>query len=546
MTRTAEEIAQGLDAPRPGRPIPAGERVHVLGIGGAAAASAALLAHAAGARVDGCDTGGPSPYTPELDAAGIAIAGGHDANHVVEGSRPTVEVCAVTKAITAVAPDLPELRAAAAAGIPLVSCQQLIADAAATRGLRTIGIAGTHGKSTTSGWVTHLLAEAGRDPTAFVGALMPAGLTGGTASTVRLGAGRDFVVEADEYAGNFDPYRPAIGVLLNADWDHPDVFADRAAVVKTFARWVGRFDGGGEDPVLAVDVGDPGAAEVADRLEAWDGRLIAFRVVSAEAPAPGSDTGAHAGAAAGDPDPSVLLSALASRHRTARGPALPLVGRLRIDAAGMSRLLVHGLPGNAPVEAALRLVGRHYADDALGAAAAGLAAGLTADEISRGLASFPGVGRRFEMKGDVDGVVVIDDYGHHPTAIAATLDGARLRYPGRRLWAVYEPLTYHRTAMMIEEFADVLATADRVAIAQVFAVRDPDTTITSAAALAAAVNVRGRAPAVAPGTVEETADAILTALEPGDVVLVMGGGRSYVLAERLVAGLRRRRRDAAG
>jgi UDP-N-acetylmuramate--alanine ligase len=121
-----------------------------------------------------------------------------------------------------------------------------------------------------------------------------------------------------------------------------------------------------------------------------------------------------------------------------------------------------------------------------------------------------------------------------------------MRYPGRRLWAVYEPLTYHRTAAMTEEFADVLATADRVAIAEIFAVRDPDTSITSAGHLAAAVARRGRAPAIAPGTVEETADALLRDLAPGDVVLVMGGGRSYVLADRLVAGLRARQGAAPG
>jgi UDP-N-acetylmuramate--alanine ligase len=524
MTRTSEDIAQGLDAPRPGRPIPAGERVHVLGIGGAAAASAALLAHAAGARVDGCDAGGPSPYTPELDAAGIAVAPGHDPGHVVGAAGPLVELCAVTKAITSVAPDLPELHAAAVAGIHLVSCQQLIADAAATRGLRTIGVAGTHGKSTTSGWVTHLLTEAGRDPTAFVGALMPAALTGGLASTVRLGAGRDFVVEADEYAGNFDPYRPAIGVLLNADWDHPDVFADRLAVVATFERWIRRFDGVGEEPVLAVDVGDAGAAEVLARLPDWEGRVIAFRVV-------GSGDGV---------DPGDASRAIVTGSGAALGTPAALVGRLRIDAAGLSHVEIHGLPGAGATEVALRLVGRHYAHDALGAAAAAMAAGLTAAEIVTGLASFPGVGRRFELKGEVAGVVVIDDYGHHPTAIATTLEAARLRYPGRRLWAVYEPLTYHRTAAMVEEFADVLATADRVAIAEVFAVRDPDVSITSAAALSAAVARRGRAPAIAPGTVEETADAILPDLERGDVVLVMGGGRSYVLAERLVANLRAR------
>jgi UDP-N-acetylmuramate--alanine ligase len=528
MTRTAEEIAQGLETPRPGRPIPPGERVHVLGIGGSAAASAALLAHAAGARVDGCDTGGASPYTPELDAAGIVVLRGHDAAHVVADGRATADVCAVTKAITSVAPDLPELAAAAGAGIHLVSCQQLIADAAATRGLRMIGIGGTHGKSTTSGWVAHLLADAGRDPNAFVGALMPARLTGGLASTVRLGRGRDLVVEADEYAGNFDPYRPAIGVVLNADWDHPDVFADRAAVVETFVRWIGRFDGGGEDPVVAVDVGDAGAAEVAGRLTDWPGRLIAFRVV-----------------AQGDVAAVDLLPGLAAAHGTARGPAIPLAATLRIDEEGLSHLTIAGLPGTPPTVVPLPLAGRHYADDALGAAAVGIAAGLSGAEVLHGLATFEGVGRRFEVKGEIAGIVVIDDYAHHPTAMATTMDAARMRYPGRRLWAVFEPLTYHRTASMIEPFADVLATADRVAIAEIFAVRDPDRTITSSRVLADATDRRGGAPALAPGSVEETAAAVLPLLEPGDVVLVMGGGRSYAIADLLVGGLRAREASTA-
>ncbi len=154
--------------------------------------------------------------------------------------------------------------------------------------------------------------------------------------------------------------------------------------------------------------------------------------------------------------------------------------------------------------------------------------------------SFDGVGRRMEVKGEIDGVVVLDDYGHHPTAMAATFAAVADRYPGRRLWAVYEPLTFHRTAAMLGEFADVLARADRVAIAQIHAGRDPDTTIASAAALADAVNARGGAPASAPGSVEATADWLVPRVERGDVVLVMGGGRSYVIAERLLAGLRAR------
>ncbi|MBA2275655.1 MAG: UDP-N-acetylmuramate--L-alanine ligase, partial [Chloroflexi bacterium] len=129
----------------------------------------------------------------------------------------------------------------------------------------------------------------------------------------------------------------------------------------------------------------------------------------------------------------------------------------------------------------------------------------------------------------------LDDYGHHPTAIAATLAAVRERYPGRPVWAVYEPLTFHRTAEMLDAFASVLATADRTVIADIWAGRDPDTTITSAEALASAVSAHGGPPATAPGSVERTADHLAGRVRTGDVVLVMGGGRSYVIAERLVA-----------
>jgi UDP-N-acetylmuramate--alanine ligase len=174
------------------------------------------------------------------------------------------------------------------------------------------------------------------------------------------------------------------------------------------------------------------------------------------------------------------------------------------------------------------------------AAAGALAAGVVADDILAGLASFDGVGRRFELKGDVAGVVVLDDYAHHPTAIAETFRAARQRYPGRRLWAVYEPLTFHRTAAMLDAFATVLAEADRAAVIDIWAVRDPDTTITSAVALAEATTRRSRVPAIAIGGPEAGAEWLADHVEPGDVVLVMGGGRSYVAAEQLVERLRAR------
>jgi UDP-N-acetylmuramate--alanine ligase len=524
VTRSVEEIGRGLEPSREARPIVAGERIHVIGAAGSAAAASLLLGHAAGARMSGCDSGEPSAYSRGVEAAGIPITWLHSARHVVDADgRPEVDRIAVSKALTSVNPDHPELLAAHAAGIPATSCQQLIADAAATFGGTLLAVAGTHGKSTTTGWLVHLLSRAGHDPSAFVGALLPAELAGGDApAVVRIGhggpSGPSFVVEADEYAGNFDPYRPAIGVLLNADWDHPDVFPDRAAVVDAFEAWIRRFPPGS---TLVANAADPGVATFLPRLADWPGRILATAVTPDGV------------------DPADVAAELRTGIRSASGPATALTATYHAAANGEAHLVVFGLGSDEMRKVDLQLVGRHNAANALGAAGAALAFGLEPSAIVEGLASFAGVGRRFELKGDVGGIVVIDDYGHHPTAIAATLEAVSLRYPGRRQWAVYEPLTFHRTAALLEQFAEVLATADRVAIADIYAVRDPDRTIVSAADLARAVERRGT-PAIAPGSVEATADAILPLLEPGDVVLVMGGGRSTVIAERLVAGLRAR------
>ena len=170
MTSAADRIGAGLAAIRPARPIGKGERIHVVGAAGAGASAAAILAARAGAIVTGCDPGGPSPYTPALEALGIDVASAHAASHVTVAPRP--DRLAVTKALTAVDPDNPELVAARTAGIPLEPWQQVVADAAVGRTL--VGVAGTHGKSTTAGWLVHALVAAGEDPSAFVGALLPA------------------------------------------------------------------------------------------------------------------------------------------------------------------------------------------------------------------------------------------------------------------------------------------------------------------------------------------------------------------------------------
>lgn len=523
MTRAAAAVGAGLAPARDARRIEPGERIHVVGVAGAGASAAAILAHRAGADVTGCDPGGPSPYTPPLAALGIPVADRHDASHVERASPPLARL-AVTKALTAIDPDHPELRAARARPIPVEPWQQVVADAAFGRLL--VGVAGTHGKSTTSGWLVHLLVEAGLDPSAFVGALLPASTTGTGPSTARWGSGDAFVVEADEYAGNFDPYRPAIAIVTSAEWDHPDVFDDRAAVVAVFDRWVraarrgdGEPSGVDDVPVLVVNVADPGAAEVAERLRDWAGRIIATAIVDQAARRLGG-----------------FARGIAEQYATLAGPAVPLLGRIAATDAASTTLELHGLdPLAGPLTARLRTAGRHNASNAMAVAGAAQALGVPAGRIVAGLAGFAGVGRRLEWKGEAGGIVVYDDYGHHPTAIRETIGAIRQREPGRRVWAVYEPLTYHRTAALLDEFADALGTADAVAVADIWAGRDLDTTVASAAGLADAVARRRPGLEVAaPGTVEATADWLAGACRPGDAVLVMGGGRSYRIGERLL------------
>jgi UDP-N-acetylmuramate--alanine ligase len=512
VTSSADRVGAGLAHARDARPIRPGERIHVVGAAGAGASAAALLAARAGARVTACDPGAPSPYTPALEALGIAIAPEHSTGHVTV--PPSPDRLAVTKALTAIDPDQPELAAARASGIPVEPWQQIVADVAV--GHTLVGVAGTHGKSTTAGWLVHVLVEAGLDPAAFVGALLPAALTGGPPATARWGMGAAFVVEADEYAGNFDPYRPDIAIVTSAEWDHPDVFADQAAVERAIEAWLRRAPVGA---TLVANVGEPGVEAVVARLADWPGSLLAYALVSQASQRIGG-----------------YARAIAERFATVAGPASVLLGRITASDPASTTVEIYGLdPLAGPTTTRLITAGRHNAANALAVAGAASVLGLAPATIGVAMASFAGVGRRLERKGEAAGVAVYDDYGHHPTAIRETLAAVRQREPGRRIWAVLEPLTFHRTAAMLGELADALAGADAVAIADIWAGRDPDTTIASAAGLAKVTAARRREIVVlAPGSVEDTADRLAREVTSGDVVLVMGGGRSYRIGELLL------------
>ncbi len=270
MIRGAADVARGLAPAREARPIAPGERIHVVGAAGAGASAAALLAFEAGGAPDGCDPGAPTPYTVALEERGLAVATEHDAAHVSEAPPARL---AVTKALTSVHPDHPELVAARVAGIPIEAWQQTVADAAAVQGGALVAIAGTHGKSTSAGWLVHVLVTAGRDPGAFVGALLPASLT-------RRYAGHRALGERPRLRGGGRRVRRQLRRL-------PAVAGGRAQCrVGPPRRVRGPQRGGGCVRDLAararrgravasiINTGDAGGSALAERLVDWGDRLL--------------------------------------------------------------------------------------------------------------------------------------------------------------------------------------------------------------------------------------------------------------------------------
>jgi UDP-N-acetylmuramate--alanine ligase len=459
--------------------ITAGERIHVIGIAGSGAAGAAVLVHLAGARVDGCDIDAPSPYTPALDAAGVPFVVGHDPAHLAGVDR-----VAITPALRAV-PDHPELAGAAELGIPVVTWQQLLGELMEGPGRIGLAVTGTHGKSTTTALLGHLLVSARLDPTVEVGAFI-----GAWGASVRSGRGAPFVVEADEFGDNFLSYHPAAAIVTNIEMDHPDFFADTEAVLASFERFVRGMAGhpGLNGRLLLAVSGDPGVDELVTRLRTWDGRVFRY--------GPGGDLWAT----------DVTYEPEWTRFT----------------------LFEH------PFE--MSLAGEHNVLNATAALVLARALGADLGLLAEGLRTFAGAGRRMELIADTATVTIYDDYGHHPTEVRAALAAARQKVGrDRRLWAVFEPHMYSRTALLMDAFATSFADADEVVIADIFASRDTPEAMatTSAEALADAIERVSGVPAIAVGDVHSTTDYVADHVAPGDAVLVMGAGKSYQIARGL-------------
>ena len=456
----------------------AGERIHLIGIAGSGAAGVALLLHHAGARIDGCDADTPSPYTPPLEAAGIRVISGHDPAHLAGVDR-----VAITPALRAV-PDLPELVAARESGLPIVTWQALLGELMAAEGHIGLAVTGTHGKSTTTALLGHLLEAVGMDPTVEVGAYIP-----DWGATVRPGSGAPFLVEADEFGDNFLNYHPAGAIVTNVEMDHPDYFADREAVLDSMERFV---RGMGESAalqgcVLLTTSADDGAQALLARLGGWEGRIVRY--------GPGGEVEAQDVAYGGG---GATFSLFEQAFES------PLAGEHNVLNATAALTLAREL--GAPLD--------------------GLAAALR---------TFGGAGRRMELIADTAGVIVYDDYGHHPSEVRATLAAMRQRVGDRRLWAVFEPHMYSRTALFLDEFANAFTDADEVVIADIFASRDTEEALraTSAEQLADAIERISAVPTIAGGDVDAAATYVAEHLRPGDAVLVMGAGKSYRIAQKL-------------
>jgi UDP-N-acetylmuramate--alanine ligase len=460
----------------------AGERIHLIGIAGSGAAGVALLLHHAGARVDGCDADTPSPYTPPLDAAGISVISGHDPSHLAG-----VERVAITPSLRS-NPNLPELLAADGAGLPIVTWQALLGELMAAKERIGLAVTGTHGKSTTTALLGHLLETAGMDPTVEVGAFIPA-----WGASVRIGNGAPFVIEADEFGDNFLNYHPAGAIVTNVEMDHPDYFADRDAVLDSMERFV---RGMGEDPrlggrLLLTTAADDGSQALLERLKGWEGRILRY--------GPGGEIEAQGVAFMG----------------------------------GGAHFTLFEQPFDSP------LAGEHNVLNATAALVMARELGARVEMLVEGLRSFRGAGRRMELIADTAGVIVYDDYGHHPTEVRATLAAMRQRVGDRRLWAVFEPHMYSRTALFLDEFAHAFTDADEVVVVDIFASRDTDASLraTSAEALADAIERATGVSTMAGGTVEAATTYVAEHLRPGDAVLVMGAGKSYQIARGLKAAL---------
>lgn len=456
------------------------KQVHFVGIGGSGMSGIAEVLLNLGYRVTGSDIA-DNAATVRLRSLGAAVYIGHAAQHVAHADAVVVS--------TAVSQDNPEVVAARARKVPVVPRAMMLAELMRLK--QGVAVAGTHGKTTTTSLIASVLAEAGMDPTFVIGGRLEA-----AGSSAKLGSGEFIVVEADESDASFLYLQPVLAVVTNIDADHMETYGhDFGRLKQAFVDFVQHLPFYGM-AVLCVD--DANVRDIMPRIT----KPITTYGMSDAAQVRAAD--------------------------------------IRHSCGQMQFQVICGVNGKArKVPVTLNLPGLHNVQNALAAFAVGNELGIPDQAIVKALAEFRGVGRRFQRYGDIplaDGgsFTLIDDYGHHPAEMAATIAAARGAFPRRRLVLAFQPHRYTRTRDVFEDFVKVLSTVDVLLLTEVYPAGEVPIVAADGRSLARAVRVFGKVEPIFVDTVNELPEAIRNVLENGDVMLIMGAGSIGGLPQKLV------------
>lgn len=435
-------------------------KIHMVGIGGAGMSGIAEVLLNLGYSVSGSDMS-DSAVVKHLRSLGATVAVGHAAENLGD-----VQVLVKS---TAIADDNPEVVEARRRNIAIIPRAEMLAELMRLR--QGVAIAGTHGKTTTTSFTASIFDAAGLDPTVIIGGRLNA-----YGTNAHLGHGDYLIAEADESDGSFLCLLPIINVVTNVDADHLDHYGTREAIDDAFVAFMNSV------PFYGINVvcgDDPGVRALLPRVKR-----------------------------------PVMTYGFAADNALR---AVPL------ESGAVSRFSVWQ-NGEELGEVSLPQPGRHNILNALGAIGAALSADIAFADCARGLGAFGGVGRRFEYKGERDGVTVIDDYGHHPAEIAATLATARQVFPGRRLVVAFQPHRFSRTQAHFGEFCKVFDTVDQVLLTEIYAASEKPIPGVSGESLAQGMRQVSETPVAYYRTIPELAAALPEYLRPGDVLLTLGAG----------------------
>lgn len=456
-------------------------RIHFVGIGGIGMSGIAELLANLGYAVSGSDAK-RSPVTDRLETLAIGVRIGHDATQVGEA-----DVVVTSSAVRASNPEVVEARRR---GVPVIPRAEMLAELMRLR--YAVAVAGAHGKTTTTSMIALVLERAGLDPTAVIGGRLSA-----FGSNARLGRGELMVAEADESDRSFLRLFPTLAVITNIDHEHLESYGGFEELQQAFVDFANKVPFYG---AVVACADDPHLSSVLPRITR---RLITYGL-----------TAAHAEIAADDVSVRPMaVSARVHRRRTAHGPASEL-GRLE-----------------------LQVPGRHNLSNALAAVAVGLELDLSFDQIAAGLKQFKGAERRFEVRGEPNGILIVDDYGHHPTEVAAVLGAAAsLRRP---ILVVFQPHRFSRTAALMKEFGAAFLGADRIILTDIYAAGEDPIPGVTIDVLAAAIRQGAGVPVDVVPRLDDVPQAVARTATRGDVVITLGAGSIGTLPDRLLTALER-------